>query len=181
MTGVYFTPVAAKIKVGFTLLQQSRLIPMSPAQTESLHAEKQIHLKRNIQWFHTWSLHTETWFSRRLRPFNEQVKLTVDGCKNQKPNQTKNRLVYCKGKKNVIKQLYPSIPTRQQPGPVWPAHYPHCQIHEGADWGHGLTPLPHHSAQVNHLSASLISNDTRFHVEQAQPCQAHSKHSINLH
>lgn len=143
-----------------------------PAQMESLQTKKQIHLKRNIQWFHTWSLQTETWLSSRLKPFDEQVKIVE--------RHKKTRLAYCKReKKNVIK-LCPSTAPEKQPGPVWPAPYPQSHIHEVGDRGQFLTPPPI-TLLIWTMSTSFIQDNTRLHMEKAQPCQAPSKHTINLH
>lgn len=133
--------------------------------------------RRNIQWFHTEPTDRERhgfsgdWENHEFTGWLYKAKT-----KNQtNPNQTKNRLAHCKKKKNVIKQLHPSIPTRQQPGPVWPACYAHCHIHEGADsTAPSFCPTKPSKRQPHQY-------DSRLHVEQAQPRQAQSKHSINLH
>lgn len=176
-TAVYFTPIAAKIKVCFTLIQQRRLIPKSPAQTESLHAKKQIHQGEIYNDFILGAYRQrETWFSRRLR--KPWIYWMVVQSKNQKPIQSKpnqKQASLLQEKKNYIKQLHPSISTRQQPGPVWPACYTHCQIHEGAD---STTPS---FCSTKPSKRQPHQYDSRLHVGQAQPRQAQSKHSINLH
>lgn len=152
-TAVYFTPIAAKIKVCFTLIQQRRLIPKSPAQTESLHAKKQIHQGEIYNDFILGAYRQrETWFSRRLR--KPWIYWMVVQSKNQKPIQSKpnqKQASLLQEKKITLNNYILPYLLGSNQG--------QCDQHvtHTAKFTRGLTPLPHHSAQLNHLSASLIS------------------------
>lgn len=115
-----------------------------PAQMEPLHTEKQIYLKRNIQWFHTWSLQTKAWFFSRLRPYDGQAKTDRGRLQKEVKKQASKRK---KKQQHVIKQISPSTPTREA-ARATVAHNPTF-----ARWVTRLVPnssTHHHSAHLNH-------------------------------
>lgn len=178
MTGVYFTPIAAKIKVCFTLLQQRRLIPKFPAQTESLHAKKQIHQGEIYNDFILGAYRQrETWFSRRLR--KPWIYWMAVQSKNQKPIQSKpnqkQASLLQEKKMSSNNYILPYLLGSNQGQCDQHVTYAHCQIHEGAD---SIAPS---FCSTKPSKRQPHQYDSRLHVEQAQPRQAQSKHSINLH